>query len=551
MFKEFNLYLNITILCLTLILGTLIFIRGKKEISTKILASLFIATALWVLCLIISDNVKSLRIVEIAIKSAIVAPAFIPLIILIMSLTFPTAKTRLTKLQLFLLSIPTLIILAFAPTDFNAKNISVQSWGSDLTPGPLYTFFLIFFLAYLGVAFFNLYKKYMQEPDKKKKRQILLLLIGIIGSAVIGIGTNVVSVILGMAQIGNYGPMAGLFVSLAVFYTISEHQLLNIRLIISESLIYFIILILTVELFFSTSTVNLIFKALFIVMTIIIGQSSLRAIREEIKQKERLDRLSHELEKANEHLQEVDKLKDDFLSMASHELNTPIAAIKGYLSMILVEGLGGKIPDKARTYLDSVFQSATRLANMVKDLLNVSRIESGRIHIIWEQKPIEDVITQSITEVMSKAREAKHSLTFETPKHKMPPTWFDVTRVTEVLINIIGNSIKYTPDGGKIVVRVINDDQKIVISVEDNGKGIPKERQEAVFEKFTQVDVLKDEVKGTGLGMYIAKKFVELQKGKIWFHSDGADKGTTFFFSMPILNKKPYDAHDGEGDVLH
>jgi signal transduction histidine kinase len=237
--------------------------------------------------------------------------------------------------------------------------------------------------------------------------------------------------------------------------------------------------------------------------------------------------------------------------MASHELNTPIAAIQGYLSMILVEGLGGKIPDKARSFLNSVFESAKRLGNMVKDLLNVSRIESGRIHIIWEQKPVEDVINQAITEVMSKAREAKHSLTFEKPKHKMPSTWFDVTRITEILINIIGNAIKYTDPGGKIVARVMNDDQKIVVSVQDNGRGIPKDKQNGVFEKFTQVDVLKDQVKGTGLGMYISKKFVELQKGKIWFTSDGEGKGTTFFFSMPILKEKPHDPHEGEDAVLH
>jgi len=97
----------------------------------------------------------------------------------------------------------------------------------------------------------------------------------------------------------------------------------------------------------------------------------------------------------------------------------------------------------------------------------------------------------------------------------------------------------------------MHDEDKIVVSVEDNGRGIPKDKQNTVFEKFSQVDVLKDQVKGTGLGMYISKKFIELHNGKIWFHSEGEGKGTTFFFSLPILTKKPYDAHAGEDSVLH
>jgi signal transduction histidine kinase len=393
--------------------------------------------------------------------------------------------------------------------------------------------------------------KSKREKDIIKKRQLLVLLIGIVGAAIIGIGTNVISVLAGLVQIGNFGPLAGLFLAFAVFYAISEHQLLNIRLIISESLVYFIVLILTVQLFFSTSKVDLLFKTLFIIITIIIGRSSLQAIREETKQKEKLDKLSHQLEKANADLKALDKVKDDFLSMASHELNTPIAAIEGYLSMILVEKIAGHIPEKAKRYLESVYTSSQRLAHLVKDLLNVSRIESDRIHLIYEEAEITDIIEQSIMEIDPKIKEGGHVLKYNKPKHKIPTTWLDKTRITEVMINMLGNSCKYTNPGGKIEIDVMNDDQKIVVSVKDNGKGIPKDRNQAVFEKFSQVDVLKDEVKGTGLGMYISKRFIELMKGKMWFFSEGENKGTTFYFSIPILAKKPYDPHDGEDAVLH
>ncbi|MCX6808174.1 MAG: HAMP domain-containing sensor histidine kinase [Candidatus Berkelbacteria bacterium] len=277
----------------------------------------------------------------------------------------------------------------------------------------------------------------------------------------------------------------------------------------------------------------------------------IRSVKDEIGQRQKIQKIAKRLEEANTHLEELDKIKDDFLSMASHELNTPIAAIEGYLSMILVEKMAGEIPAKVRQYLESVFTSSQRLAHLVKDLLNVSRIEGNRIHIIYEEKPIVDIIKQSIMEIDPKVKEAHHTLTFHEPKKKIPATYLDVTRVTEVLINMLGNSCKYTDPGGKIEINVVSDDQKVVVSVADNGKGIPKERNQAVFEKFSQVDVLKDEVKGTGLGMYISKRFIELMKGKMWFHSDGEGKGTTFYFSLPLLTKKPYDPHDGEGAVLH
>jgi len=418
--------------------------------------------------------------------------------------------------------------------------------------GGLGNVFYLFTILLTAYILYTLFKKNAQLSDINKFR-IKYFLIGTIIYALLNIVFSIgVSFLYpqnyNYTQLGDFSAIT--FLGFTA-YAIMKHQLFNIKLIATESIVILLSLILFVQIFISNTISEGVINAIIWVLASYGGYQLVRSVKREIRQREEIAKLAKDLEKANEHLKEVDKLKDDFLSMASHELNTPIAAIQGYLSMILVEGLGGKIPDKARTFLNSVFESAKRLGNMVKDLLNVSRIESGRIHIIWDQKPVEDVINQAITEVMSKALEAHHTLTFEKPKHKMPLTWFDTTRITEIMINILGNAIKYTPNGGKIVAKVMNDDQKIVVSVQDNGKGIPKDKFNCVFEKFTQVDVLKDEVKGTGLGMYISKKFIELQKGKIWFTSDGASKGSTFYFSLPILKSKPYDPHDGEDAVLH
>lgn len=436
-------------------------------------------------------------------------------------------------------------------TSFVAKGIKVQTWGTDVIWGPGKEIWFIAMIVYTYIIVGQIIKKYF-ILNPKEKLQTQYFLVGILIFSISNFIFNMLlPVFLNTYRYHSYGDYSTVFLLGFTAFAISKHQLFNIKVIATETIVLVLSIALFVEIFLSNNSMEGFVKALIWVIASYGGWALIKSVKLEIRRKEELAILAKQLEEANQHLKDVDKLKDDFLSMASHELNTPIAAIEGYLSMILQEGMGGVIPDKAKKYLESVFQSAQMLARLVKDLLNVSRIESGRIHLIYEQKSIEEIIDQSIMSVASKAREMKHTLTFEKPASPLPKTWFDVTRITEIVINMLGNSIKYTDPGGKITVRAVNDANKIVVSVEDNGKGIPKDKADRVFEKFTQVDVLKDEVKGTGLGMYIAKKFIDLHKGQIWFKSDGEGKGSTFYFSLPILKDKPIDEHEGEGPVLH
>ncbi|MEI7792183.1 MAG: ATP-binding protein [Candidatus Berkelbacteria bacterium] len=444
-----------------------------------------------------------------------------------------------------------LINSVFLVVFFTDPNIitNVKSY-AEYSTGPMFNIYM----AYVAILFVSLigYMIYQYfQSDKVLKRKFLTIIFGLIFIMVIASIVGFVLPAIGISKYNLLDSASSIFFVLAGVYSIVKTKFLNVRTFATEVISYLLLILMFVLLFVGRDEVSIYIRALLFVGLIFGVYTMIKSVKNEVEQKEKNQKLAKDLREANIHLKELDKTKDDFLSMASHELNTPIAAIEGYLSMILVEGLGGKIPDKARKYLDSVFQSSQRLAHLVKDLLNVSRIESDRIHIIYEECQIIDLINQAIMEIGSKVQEKHHTLIFKQAKAKMPITWLDKTRITEVLINIIGNSVKYTPENGTIEVKVVHDDDKIVVSVSDNGKGIPNDRNAAVFEKFTQVDVLKDEVKGTGLGMYISKRFIELHKGKIWFHSDGADKGTTFFFSLPIYAKKPYDPFAGEGSVLH
>lgn len=480
-----------------------------------------------------------------------VALWFVTIYIFILFFPWELRQNKWKPKDIVFLSIGAILATISLSTNLIVKEVQIDNSEIIWRMGSLVNVYYLYAITTAIIIVYRLVLKYrIAKIDERAK--IRSFFYGILLVVLFNIVFNVVyPTIFKRDDLYWLGDQSIIFLLGFTAYAIYKQKMFDIKMIATEAIVMILSIALFVEIFISSNVTEMILKGMIWLIASYGGLVLIKSVRKEIEQREKLAKLSDELEKANAHLKEIDKLKDDFLSMASHELNTPIAAIEGYLSMILQEGIGGKIPAKTREYLQSVFLSSQRLAHLVKDLLNVSRIESGRIHIIYEQKQIEDVIDQAIMEVMSKAREANHNLTFVKPKKKMPMTWIDVTRITEILINIMGNAIKYTPNSGKITVKCVNDDEKIVVSVEDNGKGIPKERAKAVFEKFTQVDVMKDEVKGTGLGMYIAKKFIELMHGKIWFKSDGAGKGSTFYFSLPIVKNKPFDPHEGEDAVLH
>lgn len=411
-----------------------------------------------------------------------------------------------------------------------------------------------YYMFYMGFMFSSLagYMIYQYiKAEKRMKSQVLTILIGL---AIIIFVASLVGYILptlGYSQFNLLDSASSIFFVTAGGYSVIKNKFLDVRTFATEVISYLILIIMLILLFIAKEDTGFPVKITLFVFLLYGVYTLIKSVRHEIKQKDDLETLAKKLDEANHHLEELDEAKDNFLSMAAHELNTPIAAIEGYLSMVLDEKMAGPVNGKIKDYLDNVYNSSKRLAALVKDLLNVSRIESNRIHLIYAEIQIEDVINEAIKEVKIKADEVGHKLTFKEPKHKLPKTWMDQARIMEIIINIIGNSIKYTDPPGKIVVEAHADDNKIVVSVEDNGRGIPKDRAEHVFEKFSQVDVLKDQVKGTGLGMFITKNLIELHNGKLWFKSHvGADHGTIFYFSLPILKAKPFDPHENEGALI-
>jgi len=254
------------------------------------------------------------------------------------------------------------------------------------------------------------------------------------------------------------------------------------------------------------------------------------------------------LRKANEKLKEYNQLKDEFISTASHELRTPLSIIMGAIRLILDE-IPGKIVEEQRDVLAMAMENMQRLSRIVDSLLSISRIESGKLDLQKTVVNICELIKGTVSDYKDLAQEKALSLDCEVPEHSVD-ICLDPDKTKEVLINLISNSVKFTPEGGWVKVICTKQDGKVLVSVQDSGVGIAKEDIPKLFDKFTQFGRKAGPgEKGTGLGLAIAKELVEMHGGKIEVESK-VNKGTTFTVSLPLTTETKAEGLPAETDKL-
>lgn len=245
----------------------------------------------------------------------------------------------------------------------------------------------------------------------------------------------------------------------------------------------------------------------------------------------KIDEATKQLRKTNDKLKELDETKDEFISMASHQLRTPLTSMKGYVSMVL-DGDSGRITAKQRQLLEQAFASSQRMVYLIADLLNVSRLRTGKFVI--ENKPTQliDVVGSEMDQLILAAKAKNLDLIFKKPKN-LPLLNLDETKIRQVIMNFIDNALYYTPAGGHITIELIDKASSVEFRVVDDGLGVPKSEQHHLFTKFYRAgNARKARPDGTGLGLFMAKKVIVAQGGAIVFSSQEG-KGSTFGFTLP------------------
>ena len=264
------------------------------------------------------------------------------------------------------------------------------------------------------------------------------------------------------------------------------------------------------------------------------------------KLEKKVEDRTHELAIANERLQELDRMKSDFVSKVSHELRTPLTAIKGAVDLVLRE-VAGPLTEKQFHYLSRVRSNTQHLTGLINDLLDLSRIESGKIEVKCSCVSLNGLVCEVVETLRPIAAEKVITLeaTFREPSILV---WADRNKVNQVLMNLIGNAIKFTPIQGRVTVSASrNGEGNVQVSVSDTGPGIPPDESEKIFEKFYQITEAEGtKPKGTGLGLAICKSLVALHGGKIWVEPKPTG-GSIFCFTLPaaisVDAKPPAYAH--------
>jgi signal transduction histidine kinase len=242
-------------------------------------------------------------------------------------------------------------------------------------------------------------------------------------------------------------------------------------------------------------------------------------------------RLFHEIEVKGNELEIANKHKSEFLANMSHELRTPMNAILGYTELI-IDNIYGEVPEKIQRVLERVGKNGQHLLSLINDVLDFSKIEAGRLTFNLSEYSMQDVIETVLTSVEALATEKNLDLKVMVPKELMTGKG-DEQRIAQVLLNLLGNAIKFTEEGGVIVEATVSN-ETFLISVSDTGPGLSEADHKEIFEEFHQADGSSTREKGgTGLGLSISKKIVEMHGGRIWVESI-PKKGSTFHFTLPV-----------------
>lgn len=247
---------------------------------------------------------------------------------------------------------------------------------------------------------------------------------------------------------------------------------------------------------------------------------------------ERVQLATKELRHTNERLKELDDTKDEFISMASHQLRTPLTSVKGYLSMVL-EGDAGKITESQRKLLEEAFAGSQRMAFLIGDFLNASRLRTGKF--VLERRPVNLAMLagEAIDQMESTAASRSIKLAYDAPSH-FPNMNIDAGKISQALTNFIDNAIYYSPEGSTITIELTQHHHSASVKVKDKGMGVPKPEQHRLFTKFYRAsNARKIRPDGTGIGLFMAKKVVVAHGGSIIFESKEGE-GSTFGFSLPL-----------------
>jgi len=500
----------------SIFLAVLVYLKGRKILANKIFALDAFSVAFWSFGYFIwqISTIESTALFWSRIL--MVGAIFIPIFYLHFIVAFLNLIKNFKRVLYLGYSLGLFFLLS------NFTSYFVKSVGRELSfpfwpnPGIFFHPFLLMFFFFICFGWYLLFKSFRKTQEVIKKQQIKYLLLGT-GIGFISGSTNYF-LWYGIPVLPYLNILVSIYVLLTTF-AILKYHLFEIRVILTELLVGVIGLLLLVQAMTAESFTWQILGLGLFVLFCVFGYLLIKSVMLEIQRRQEIEK--------------IDKAKSEFISIASHQLRTPLTAVKGYISMIL-EGTYGQLAEKQMRPLENVYQSNERLIRLVNDLLNLSRLDAGKIEFSPELTSLEEMVSGVVKELRINAEKKGLYMKMEKPTRPLPKIMIDQDKLRQVILNIVDNAIKYTKDGG-ITFELKKLDEQEEIKVSDTGEGMTEKELNSLFQMFSRATAgTQLHAEGAGLGLYVARQFVEMHGGKIWAESPGKGKGSTFIVQLPI-----------------
>lgn len=527
-------YSHLGPIILSLFIAGMVFFKSKRELPNILLILLIFSFCIWTFIdLILWATEKSYLIMFF--WSILI---FFDFLVYSLSFYFTYSFLRKEDLSLFkkgiifALLIPLIIL---TPSQLNLLYFDMTNCEREAMEG-----FLWYYMYFLEILFilWIFYEGILAIFKAKygERGRIGSIVIGIIIFLTLFSWGNIMGSISSNWSVGQYG-LFGLPIFIGFLgYAIIKYQVLNIRVFSVQLLIFALAILIGAQFFFIRSSINRTLTAIALFLVLVFGFILIRSMKQELQRKEELQNLADQLAVANQKLKSLDRAKSEFISIASHQLRTPLTAIKGFISLIL-EGSYGNIDGSIRSALNKVYLSNERLIRLVEDLLSISRIESGRLEYKFRRWKLEEIVEDVADMFRLRARDAGLDFQVVVPKEPIAEVYIDGDKIREVISNLIDNAIKYTKKGFVQVSVSQRDDEYVRVIIKDSGVGVLAEDIPHLFEKFSRgKDTDRLHANGTGLGLYVGKQIIEAHGGKIHIFSEGEDKGSTFILELSLKN---------------
>ncbi len=430
---------------------------------------------------------------------------------------YPNENLIINKIHFLIIVSVTILIAGLTLSDKILEKIIIKNGVQLPAPGKLMPLFSIFIVSLLISTIISAINKTKTLEAQHKKSWVFIISSLSIGYFLIILSQFIFVNVFQNVTFIPFGPLFMLPVILGMSYSILKYQALNIRIISAEVFVLFMLSLVLVQVIQSKTSLDIIINLIILSVLFFLGILLIKSVYTEVQQKEQLEQLN--------------RIKSEFLSFASHQVKAPMAVVKGYAELIYsaIEN----VPDQAKDFAKKIKESVDNLLVLIEEFMDYRRIEEGKLEFNFENIEVVSLIKEIVNNFQLAAKQKKLDLTLETSLEQAIVK-VDKLRFSQVIQNLIDNAIKYTPSGW-VKVNISKDtNNMLIISVSDSGIGMSKEVQTKLFGEFVRDPSIKKEIRGTGLGLYIAKNIIEAHQGKIWAESEGEGKGSKFYVKIPL-----------------